>query len=810
MTDAYELEELITIRDWEMDDNVTDDPIEWFREQLEDIALEELNAALKERVADNVDRDAPEDWNCQPNALDDIIAQDVVDDAVMTDLDNAGVFEAFLHSADQEWFEEAESMRQYSREHAVSVVEDKLQVYDKELGEKDLEDEDDFLTGALLEGSADYQKVLDELNEDQNALDQGEELDAKTLEVYKARLERALKGLPISTYDTAINKACNIVDSWNRRPIKNDIKPAPDKDEDEDKRKGKKQDRVNWVYNAVSRDIKEEWVSQSQEVFVRVVVERRDDGDNKTQVHRVNADQETPFHAYVADKWRDRIGDVPMETDVKQVTKYVITDCLHRANTGSLEVREMATQMYHRQDGKIDQFLYYAGDEQDLVVDDTGVRYQPSKGHFRPNDELAPYHFERTGVDRTIRQVLSDVTTLNAKQAYLMAPMIPAFLVPDANKPITHFRGPSGSGKSSTSKFLKLVLSPEENAVKEPLKQGGNLPNDTDDLKTTCKNSNTLLFDNEKYIDGETQDLMCNIVTGGTFKKRKLYTDSQQVSYQLHNHFILNYISLSFMQDDFANRSLLFDLSRIDEENTLTDREWKDKARQGYKDIQSLAFETLSDAFKQSREDINDLPDAPGLHLNDFYEWCIRCASVMDYDVERYAQRLTALKESSEMASVQDSDFASQVIEYISTSDEPVKGTASDIHKEFQDEFTHWGDNFPSGPSTMGKRIQNRMKGRLESGANITVKTTKSRGVTQYTIFDRTNPQHTALVEGYVDKEQVWEAIQKHKDGQRGAPVGDVLDEFNGADRDRAEQKIDEMKDSDIFEPQAGRIDILT
>jgi len=814
MTDAYELEELITIRDWEMDDDVTDDPVEWFNQMVEDLASEELTGALKARVADNVDRDAPEDWNCAPGALDSILPEDVVDDAVMSELDSAGVFEAFVDHADQHEFEDAESMREEVRDHAVGVVEDELQVYDEALGEKD---------------KPEYQQVLDDLNDAQNALEQGEDFDVKTLEYHKERLVDALQDVSESTRDTVLNQACGLVDEWNKTPIKKELKPKQDdKKGGNSKRKGKKQDRVNIVENAVHMDVMESWLSKSNDVYVRINLDehdKQDDGDDDEDeddeeesssrtVMKVSPDKGTPFYVYVAHKWRKITGDVPKESDIKQVVQGIGHHRMHQANMGNIPERKMTSQMYAERPDGFDggeTFYYYAGDTEDIVVNGLGVSYKDSSGHFRISESLAPYEYDEDHDDITIRDAIDDVLSLDAKQRYLFAPMIPAYFVPDANKPITHFRGPSGSGKSHTSKFLKMVLSPEERRLDSPLKQGDGLPNDESDLKTNCLHTNTILVDNEKHISGDKQDLMCSIVTGSTFKKRSLFTDDKQVSYELHNHFIVNYISLNYMQDDFANRSIIFDLDRINRRDRLKDEEWRRRAKSLYSDVQSKSFEVLSQALSMTREERDALPRAPGMHMNDFYQWCIRCASVMGYDVEKYAESLRDFKEKSEMASIQDSDFTGQIIEYVHTSDSPVEGRAADIYQEFKDNFEYTNTKeFPNNPATMGKRLSNRTKDRLEKGANITVKKETRRGHRYYTIYHR--GKHAHLVTDNLEERDVWNAVDRLDDGQ-GAPTQDVINQLiddKEVDEETVEERLDDMRDKgDIFEVEPGRIKTL-
>lgn len=770
---------LVEVRDWEEQDK---EPSEWLEHNLEEFFEDELDDLIRTATGDpDAPQKQPLEWDCDASALDDESADVIVNDIVMTQLGAHDVFSTYVE-ADGSDYDDVDELHEAVNQWALSWYEARLEQYKTMLEDKD---------------KPEYQRVLDRLNHgDWDSLDELDDL--------KDELILSLQGVSPSTADTVLTRAVGYVDDWNKRPLKSELKSLTgDESSSNGKRNGTKQDRVNQVKKHLERDVHDSWVTHTKDVYVKIRV----DGDVK--VHLVSPDKASDFYALVSARWEDVTGDAPSKQDVKQVVNQVAHRRLHQANKGELPTRSMSSQMHARRPKDLERaemFYYYAGDERDIVVDASGVRYKESRGYFRPSSELAPYKYHEDGVDKTINELVKPLMSLSAKQRYLIAPMIPAYFVPDANKPITHFRGPSGSGKSHTSKFLKLVLSPERRQVQKPLNQGGQIPGELQDLKTECRHFKTILVDNEKHVSGEAQDLLCSIVTGGTFKKRALYTDSGLVSYELHNHFILNYISLNYVQDDFANRSLIFDLDRLSKDERMLDSRWVELAQDRYSKVQSRAFEVLSQSLSMPEDERKALPDEPGLHMNDFYAWAIRCAKVMGYDAEKYAERLTEFKQKAEMASVEDSSLVSQLIRYIKERNQPLKGTATEIRDHLKNNFTTEPEDFPSSAQKLGSRLSNRLKTRLERGANITVEKSIRNGRTNYTIYDR--DKHAAHVDDHVSDAQVWDAVDELDDGD-GAPTQDVVERVE-ADEDAVEDKLDTLEQhGDIARIKPGRLTLL-
>lgn len=99
------------------------------------------------------------------------------------------------------------------------------------------------------------------------------------------------------------------------------------------------------------------------------------------------------------------------------------------------------------------------------------------------------------------------------------------------------------------------------------------MPRGKEDLILQISNSYMTVFDNINRLREEYNDIFCQLVTGGNFLKRKLYTDSDIVAYSLQCCLILNGINYLTNQPDLLDRSIVIPLRKISSCDRKTEQE---------------------------------------------------------------------------------------------------------------------------------------------------------------------------------------------------------------------------------------------
>jgi len=125
--------------------------------------------------------------------------------------------------------------------------------------------------------------------------------------------------------------------------------------------------------------------------------------------------------------------------------------------------------------------------------------------------------------------------------------------------PVLVLSGEQGSAKSINSSVLRALVDP--NAA--PLRA---LPREARDLFIAANNGYVLTFDNVSNIPPWISDTLCRLATGGGFAVRQLYTDHDEVLFDVTRPVILNGIEDVVTRPDLADRSLFAMLDPIPEE----------------------------------------------------------------------------------------------------------------------------------------------------------------------------------------------------------------------------------------------------
>uniref|UniRef100_UPI004048957D hypothetical protein n=1 Tax=Limnohabitans sp. TaxID=1907725 RepID=UPI004048957D len=132
--------------------------------------------------------------------------------------------------------------------------------------------------------------------------------------------------------------------------------------------------------------------------------------------------------------------------------------------------------------------------------------------------------------------------------------------------PVIVLAGEQGSAKSTFSAILRSLLDPNS----APLRA---LPREDRDLFIAANNSHVLAFDNVSGLPAWMSDTLCRLATGGGYAVRQLYTDQDEVLFEVARPIILNGIEEIVARPDLADRSVFLTLEPIPEEKRRPEAE---------------------------------------------------------------------------------------------------------------------------------------------------------------------------------------------------------------------------------------------
>jgi hypothetical protein len=133
--------------------------------------------------------------------------------------------------------------------------------------------------------------------------------------------------------------------------------------------------------------------------------------------------------------------------------------------------------------------------------------------------------------------------------------MMTMFL-PHTSHPLDCVHGSHGSSKTTTLRKDKSIVDPDRCDILS-------MPKSREDLAIMLDKHYHLCLDNLSSISAEMSDLLCMAATGGTVRKRKLYTNDDEVVLEFKQPVSMCGINVVARRPDLLDRSILLELDRL-------------------------------------------------------------------------------------------------------------------------------------------------------------------------------------------------------------------------------------------------------
>lgn len=274
--------------------------------------------------------------------------------------------------------------------------------------------------------------------------------------------------------------------------------------------------------------------------------------------------------------------------------------------------------------------------------------------------------------------------------------------VPGIPHPIFHPYGDQGSGKTSMFTTFKQLVDPSKLDVLIT-------PKNPEELVQILEHHYLCTFDNLSACQEWLSDLLCQACTGAGFSKRKLYSDDDDIIYQIQRCIGINGINLIVARADLMDRTILLPMERIEPSERKEKRVILQKFKEERPYLLGCFFDTLQKAMAiYPTVKLDNLP-----RMADFARWGMAISRALGYADSDFISAYKGNIEAQNSEVINSNTLAQAVIGFMQNK-ERWDGTVKDAFEKLAEIVTVAKEDktFPKLPNKLRGHL-NRIKSNL-------------------------------------------------------------------------------------------------
>jgi len=289
------------------------------------------------------------------------------------------------------------------------------------------------------------------------------------------------------------------------------------------------------------------------------------------------------------------------------------------------------------------------------VLSESPIKFRRARG-------MKPLPLPERGGD--ISELRAFINLASENDFVLLVSWLVAALNPRGPYPVAVLQGEAGSAKSTGVRVIRELLDPN----KTPLRSE---PRETRDLMIAAQNAWALAFDNISHLSWRLSDDLCRLATGGGFSTRRLYTDEEEQLFEATRPLLLNGIDGVVSRGDLVDRSLVFYLPVIPEDQRKSERDfWKT-----FRAVQPRIVGALLDAVACAIRRLESVTLERLPRMADFARWIVAAEPSLGWTAGTFMAAYDANRRSANTLALEASPIVRALRRACAGSD--FKGTAT-------------------------------------------------------------------------------------------------------------------------------------
>lgn len=233
--------------------------------------------------------------------------------------------------------------------------------------------------------------------------------------------------------------------------------------------------------------------------------------------------------------------------------------------------------------------------------------------------------------------------------------------------PLLIINGGAGSGKSTLTRFTKMLLDPTD----VPLRV---LPTNDRGLNSAARNNRLLAFDNVSSLSPKMADSLCRISTGGGVATSKGQGDTDESVFGACRPVILNGIDDFANRNDLIQRSIMIKRLEIEDRRRMTEHERNKQFEADWSLILGTLLRAVAHGLK--RKGAVKLGKMP--RMADFLERSVAACEAFNWKPEKLV-KIYVRNQREAFAAAADADSVFVAVRELIERECPWNGTASEL-----------------------------------------------------------------------------------------------------------------------------------
>jgi hypothetical protein len=252
-------------------------------------------------------------------------------------------------------------------------------------------------------------------------------------------------------------------------------------------------------------------------------------------------------------------------------------------------------------------------------------------------------------------------------------------------------------------------------------------PREERDLMIAANNSWVVAYDNLSSIPQWLSDALCRLATGGGFSTRELYTDTEEVILDLTRPVILNGIDHLAERADLADRAIILQLPRIEQEARRDEEQLYAAYDRERPQILGALFTSICAALAR-RPEVR-LSHKP--RMADFALWATAAEEGLGFESGAFMDAYSGNRAESVHDTLASDPVSAAILVLVEHATIEWTGTAGDLLKHLErkiEDGVKRSSAWPKTPRTLSGRLRRLATFLRESGVDITFHKKKGTG----------------------------------------------------------------------------------